>query len=407
MISNSILSKFTNVSPLIIGVECIFNLSDKIIYNAIVVKNVSNNIQIIEELYDVKNISNLSKKYGTNTLVSLTISGKSCLIKRIDNIKYKDDEGILSAAFPGINLSEFYHQIHYDTNSIFCAIIQKRIFDNLISKLVIESNRLLPVSLGPFSFCSNLKKFTYSSTNISLSCYDITVNSNHELESIKTNYLDNNPDVHIALASLKFNKYNVIPFSSIFNFLISKSNDLTKINYSTLNYTDYQFRSKLNFTRKILVPSIFFLFLIAIVVHVNFKNKYLQKLNQYEKVTSKQINIDKKISEISRKKDIIINEQFYKQYTVTEIVHILFSYKFSGLTISSFEINPSDVNNYTIDYSSNETIIVIKGHSKDLTSFNNYIEYINNTNNVKEVKLKTYKLIPDNKLATIMIILTV
>ncbi len=134
------------------GIECLIDIDGKKLFNFVLLQRKKNIISIINRGKSIENLEDLFEFVNSNIHISIVISGKGFIFKKIAIDKSNSWQEVLDKCFPNADVNEFYIQT-IDTNEegeCFAAVIRKSIIDDLVSKFNETSRLVTNLYLGPF-----------------------------------------------------------------------------------------------------------------------------------------------------------------------------------------------------------------------------------------------------------------
>ena len=299
----------------------------------------------------------------------LAINSDKVLIKSVPNLE--SDLKTVSAAFPGLSLSDFYYEILKTPYNSIVSICRKDYVQNVLGVLERQQIHVLGFHLGitPLQVLVPLLK----KDEVSIPRYQIGIEDNnisnfvsnehsngttYELEDIKV------ASEYLLSLALLFNYTGSAAFNSSNNF-VEENKNLSKLHQEKVFFKKGMFLGV-------------GLLLVSLLVNTFFFNAYFKKEQQlYEEsvfMESQQKGMEGKLEVVSKKEQLvnhILNSGTSKSsYYLNRIVAI----KPSTIGFSDIQYQPlgrSIRPDKPIEYSQNN--IVVSGESKDKGDFSQWI----------------------------------
>tara|TARA_R110000851_G_scaffold327695_1_gene497520 strand:+ start:13673 stop:14884 length:1212 start_codon:yes stop_codon:yes gene_type:complete len=316
----------------------------------------------------------------------LAINSDKVLIKSVPNLE--SDLKTVSAAFPGLSLSDFYYEILKTPYNSIVSICRKDYVQNVLRVLERQQIHVLGFHLGitPLQVLVPLLK----KDEVSIPRYQIGIEDNnirdlvsnehsngttYELEDIKV------ASEYLLSLALLFNYTGSAAFNSSNNF-VKENKNLSKLHQEKVFFKKGMFLGV-------------GLLLVSLLVNTFFFNAYFKKEQQlYEEsvfLEAQQKGMEGKMEAVTKKEqlvDHILNSGTSKSsYYLNRIVAV----KPSSIGFSDIQYQPLNRSirpDKPIEYSQNN--IVVSGESKDKGDFSQWITEMGKQKWVEKVSVLHY-----------------
>jgi hypothetical protein len=366
------------------GVEVTSSLSEKIVF-AVTAKMKNNEFQQLEFLQS-DSLVDLSKKLSKNQHCYLTINTDKVLIKEVPfDINAAK---VLSLAFPGLSLSEFYYEILNTESKCFVAVCRKDYVNSILDEVEKQKINVIGFNLG-FTPLTKLIHFI-DKNEIITSQYQFTIedqsifsfsDSGDTTESYNIDDIQMPSDYLMSVSSL----FNYVSVSSEIKSNLEKENNKLKIGQQEKNF--------FNKGIKVALGIVFTLLLLNFLVFgSSFKDQQtLQEevgLLEYQRTifTTKLAEIDKKERMVN---NILNSGNSKSSYYINRIAYG----KSASIIFDQIQFQPLKKAirpEKQIEYDQNE--ITIGGESSDKEAFSRWIESLEQFEWIKSVTVTGYGL---------------
>lgn len=298
----------------------------------------------------------------------LAINSDKVLIKSVPN--QESDLKTVSAAFPGLSLTDFYYEILKTPYSSMVSICRKDYVQNVLVALERQQIHVLGFHLGitPLQVLVPLLK----EEEVSIPRYQIGIEDNN-ISNLVSNEHQN--ELTYELEDIKVASEHLLSLALLFNYTGSAFNSSN--NFAEENKNLSKLHQEKVFFKKGMLLGIGLLF-VSLLVNTFFFNAYFKKEQQlYEEsvfMESQQKGMEGKLEIVSKKEqlvDHILNSGTSKSsYYLNRIVAV----KPSSIGFSDIQYQPLNRSirpDKPIEYSQND--IVVSGESKDKGDFSQWI----------------------------------
>lgn len=337
----------------------------------------------INKIFRINTISELSNRLKKNQHCYLILNNNQVLLKNTSTSG--QDKKIIGAAFPNIDISEFYYQILKTGNQNFVAICRKKHVHELINSFQNEKLSIIGFSLSFFSIeyiKELLKKDRLYASNYLIHLKENSITSVDKInpEEIKMSYniSDTNIDsIFLLILAGLFNYNNEIP-SSVSNF-DDKNTALEK------EHQQQVFFRKGLFTG---TGILLFALIINFFLFSSFYSEYQKIMDLYQVELSKKQIFDQKKMRIKKKEKLVsnlfINSNSKSSFYLNRIIsHKPASIQFQELIYQPLK-NPIQ-HEEQIQFEENK--IIIHGESKNEIIFSEWVKDLEKMVWLSEVKV--------------------
>lgn len=327
----------------------------------------------------------------SSTHCFLILNTDSVISKRIPITTKK--EYILTTAFPGLSLEDFYYQAVEVKDGFLVSVVRKNIFEQIIEEATTSKLNIIGVNIG----YSSIKKILplFEEKNLISKSLRIQNDSNN----IGEVSLMDNTSIDYVVEDHKFNSDWLLSFSGLFcydNKVKTKANNLIE---RIQELEDGYFGR--NFFKKVGILGVLFFFLVLFINSLFYAN-YSKKLNVLTENNNVNEVREKEISTRLKKLEeseaivfgIISNGNSKSSYYLNSLT----SSMPSTIILDEFQFQPLKrrvQENKPIEYEENS--IQLLGESNDKMSFNNWLNELENIEWINKVTLIDYGLASKNK----------
>jgi len=356
-------------------------------------------LEITKKLTDVTSIGQLKEHVAGKSLISLNLSGKGILQRRIDRVETVD-QNAFNKIMPNAKLEDFYVQNFVSGEHSFVSVTRKPEADKWVSQLSELSFQPLLLSLGVFPIDSIIPQLNIYEPETIINGYQIQRNDKGEWLNIKTT--EDSSAFAIKLASEKIDEKLLVPYAAAFQLVMTNQLDPISANDEKLNKTLHakQAEQKLKVQGVMVLGVIFTLLLVNFVLlsWLNTSNTALSgQVGKYAETTTNELQISDRIKE----KEALLHTLGWdgginKSILIDQVSSLLpQEVTLSDLTLNPVDIVSSRVQKTTAFYNRK---IAITGNSEKIIPVNEWIARIKTRSWVKNIQLENFAY--DNELNT-------
>jgi hypothetical protein len=343
-----------------------------------------------DELSDFKfleasSFSELSGKLTKHRHCYLTINTDKVLIKETE--LQENDQNVVSQAFPGLSLSEFYYQLCRTDAKCFVAVCRKDHVHQILKEAENHKITIIGINLG-FRFLTNLIPSIKHNPILS-SRYKFEI-ANQEILSFETSSEVN--EISYQINDVQVESKYIIALSGLFNYFFEKNSHNSNLSHE--NFRLKNLHSQKVFFKKGLVIGLGILFASLLVNFFLFNSYFKERQDLQEKLVffdSQKETTAIKVRELEFKEKIVDNilnsgtskSSFYINRIVSnKPVSVIFNkIEYQPLARS---IRPDKKIEYEYNY------LTLSGESKNKEEFSKWIEILEALKWVKEVTILSY-----------------
>ena len=330
-------------------------------------------------------IDSLESQVEKKAHAQLIINTDQVLIERT---KARDtDNAMVSAAFPDLNISEFYYNIYISNDEAFIAICRKKEIDQIIANFNSSKIDAIGIFLG-FGVIENILHLlgddTYQTATYQLSLKDSAI-----MESVK---LENHSQIEYEVDTISVPGNYLLPVAALIEYENSSEskNSNTEVLDQKLTDTFYQ----KTFFRKGATFIVIFL-LVGLLINFLFYSNYFKEYN----TLNEQVQLSENHLEQFQNRKAIVEQ---KEMQVNRILQ-------GGTSYSSFYLNrianskPTTIQftllefqpmlrgirpDKPIEVATNQ--IVVSGQSDEKSEFSNWLDELDQMQWVSSVTVLEY-----------------
>lgn len=176
-----------------------------------------NQLDITKKLTDLTALSQLKEYLPAKTVISLNLSGKGVLQRRIDKTELID-AGVFSNILPNAKPEDFYIQNFISGEYSFVSVIRKSEADRWIGQLKDLSYQPLLLSLGVFPVEQIMPQLNIYETETVIAGQQIE--RNEKGEWLDTQPTGNEPQYTFKLGAEKIDQRLLIPYAAAFQLVM-------------------------------------------------------------------------------------------------------------------------------------------------------------------------------------------
>lgn len=350
-----------------------------------------NQLDITKKLTDLISISQLKEHVPGKTAVSLNLSGKGVLQKRIDKVE-TIDQNAFSKILRDAKMDDFYVQNFISGEFSFVSVIRKSDADKWINQLKELSFQPLLLSLSVFPVEHIIPQLNIYEREALIAGYQIHRNEEGEWSDIKQ--AENQSSFVFKLGSEKIDEKLLIPYAAAFQLVMINQIDPIAAKHEQL---DRGLHSKLADTKlkvqgAMVLIAIFTLLLANFILlsWLNTSNAALsEQVGQYTETNSNEQEISDRIKE----KETLLHTLGWdgginKSVLIDQVSSLLpVEVKLREVSVNPVDVAESRVQKMTIFY---DRKMVISGNSEKIIPVNEWIARIKTKSWVKNIQLENF-----------------
>lgn len=372
----------------LIGVE-VLQLQGEWYYNIVELKQVKNNIDIVNKYLLVQDLSTIT--IFQEIPVFVAINSQGIIHRTIDKTTSTIDKKIQNI-LPNAKIDDFYYQLFPMVQGEILSIARKQTIDTIIQDLEAKGLNILNITLGSFHV-QYLLPLLRDKDLVDTSIHQLQF-ENNELSDFSTNQeLPEETDILIGQNWL--NTVLAVPFAAAFSGLLLIANHVVEIPTIQKNQEEFIWGRLF----KISLTAILAFFLIGLTINFLL-------FTQYSK-TNDTLSIQAGVKEQKLRTLDTLQQKLNEQQGLTNLLASKTSY-YSDRIASSM---PSDIELFemTISPKEKQTLydedtpttydnksIIIKGNCKNSFIYNQWLKTLKNFDWVSEVKNVNYQDINDD-----------
>lgn len=200
--------------PQIAGVEVSYT-EKGLLMQLVLLKRKGNDVEVIKREGDIREAEKLLSHLPQDVPLVLTFNGKGIIHRMVKQADIKPDADLLRLVLPNAKRQDFYVQQVAQQNLPIISVIRKDRLQEMMKPFAVLENRVLAISLGPFSiapFLSALRKENIEA--VQLAYHQIQVEAE---EIVAYNWLEQeNTGRIIRIGNEEMNERFVVAFSLAF-----------------------------------------------------------------------------------------------------------------------------------------------------------------------------------------------
>lgn len=350
-----------------------------------------NQLDITKKVIGLTSVAQLKEHLQTKTVVSLNLSGKGILQKRIDKVEIVD-QNVFSQILPNAKLDDFYVQNFASGEHSFISVIRKPEADKWLNQLKELYFQPLLLSLGIFPVEQIIPQLNVYESEVIIDGYQIQRDEKGDwLDSRLTE--DKSPFV-FKVGSEKIDEKLLIPYANAFQLVMIGQVDATAADADELNKS-LQSRlneQKLKVQGTMVLTVIFSLLLLNFILlsWLNSSNASLSdQVGKYAETTSNEQEISERIKE---KESLLQTLGWDGGINKSVLIDQVCSLLPQELTLREITVNPIDVassrvRKIVVFYNKK---IIITGNSEKIIPVNEWIARIKTKTWVKNIQLENF-----------------
>ncbi|MBS1520711.1 MAG: hypothetical protein JST50_06940 [Bacteroidetes bacterium] len=358
-----------------------------------------NQLDITKKFTDLTSINQLKEHLPAKAVISLNLSGKGILHKRIDKVE-TIDQNAFSKVLPNVKLEDFYMQNFISGEYSFVSIARKTEAGKWLNQLNELNFQPLLLSLGVFPIENIIPQLNIYEHQAIIGGYQIQRNDKGEWIDVKAT--EESSAFAIKLASEKMDEKLLIPYATAFQLVMINQLDTVRANDEKLDkiLNAKQSEQKLKVQGVIALAVIFTLLLLNYVTlsWFNSSNAVLsEQVGKYAETTSNEQEVSDKI----KQKQTLLHALGWdgginKSILIDQVASLMPP----EITLQAISVNPVDVADSRVQKMVvyDDKKIIITGNSEKIIPVNEWIARIKTKSWVKNIQLENFAF--DNELNT-------
>lgn len=356
-----------------------------------VVEASGNQLDIIKKVTDLTSIAQLKELLPNKSVVSLNLSGRGILQKKIDKTD-KVDQNAFNKVLPNAKPEDFYVQNFISGDYSFVSAIRKAEADKWIHLLKELSFQPLLLSLGVFPVENIVSQLNVYEPEVIINGFQVKRNEKGEWLDVKTN--ENTSLFALKLGSEKIDGKLLIPYAAAFELVMINQLDPVMADVEELNKS---LQSKQE-ARKLKVQGVMILAVIFTLLLINFISlSWLNSSNvalteQVGKYTETTSNEQEVIDRIHEKEAMLHALGWDGGINKSAMIDQISSLLPPEITLREIAVNPIDVagsrtQKSTVFY---DRKMLILGNSEKIIPVNEWIARIKTNPRIKNIQLENF-----------------
>jgi hypothetical protein len=259
------------------GIECFIDSNGKKSFKVVLLQQKKKIVNILSKSDDIEDLKKLFSIVNGNIPISLVVSGKGIIYKKIAFEKSISWQAILDKSLPNADVNDFYIQTAETTETEVCyiSIIRKNVIDDIIQKFI-ENNRLVTsIFFGPFSLDGMNILLGEEDKILEMDNYNVSIQQG-KITNIKIQTgLDKRSISNLKLGFESIEMYFLLAYSSGLKYYFGESK--VRSNILFLDRNILEFKSKKKYL--ILIKSFAACFFVALMVNYIFYRNYVSEKN--------------------------------------------------------------------------------------------------------------------------------
>jgi hypothetical protein len=377
-----------------LGLEIVLLPDGSFLINAIIL-NLEKNKLIKQNEFDfLKKYDDLAQKAGLNLPLSLTVTGKGVLIKKvaIDDLTTNPIELLLPAANP----DDFYFEVSKYQDFAFVTIIRKETLDGIVENLIKKGFKILDVSLGITNF-QNIMPFFNFEDNSTVVCgsYSVKIKDLQVLDisSIETN--ESEPTgIEYNIGDQYVRSSGIIPFASATGLLANGIETGMAISQPMISKERENYKY-FKFFKAALIALLVGVFAILLINFI-FYNYYFEKnkdLQTAQLVTREQMGKTSLMAEqLNKKEQFLTNSGWDSPSRLSFLADKIGAMVPLDIQLTEMKIYPVAVNDFfdNTAVSFKRDTIVVNGTCGDPSELSEFTSNLRNTSVFNTITIQNY-----------------
>ncbi len=340
----------------------------------------------------VNTLTELCSQLTANANVSLNLSGKGVLQKRINRIE-EFTQNNFDAVLPNGKVDDFYIQNFISGEYSFVSLIRKAEANQWIAQLGEKGFTTLLLSLGPFPVQNIMSQLNIYGEEIVFDGHIIKLDEKKEW--VSCHYLETARAPFPLKVELEgINEKIVIAYAAAFQLLLSSRIESVQVYAPVLETTfkELQAKQKLKVNGVIVIVVFFMMLLFNLIVFTELNASNSQLSDQLSVSAQSTINLQGTEDQIKQKELVLSDLGWDENINKSELIDRLASLMPPELTWQELKLNPVDVAASRLQKNLvfNNRQISITGKSEKIIPVNEYIARIKTVQWVKNVQLNSY-----------------
>lgn len=350
-----------------------------------------NELTITKKNADITSIGQLKEHLASKSIISLNLSGKGVLQKRIDKMETVD-QNVFNKILPNAKSEDFYVQNFISGEHSFVSVIRKTEADKWISQLKELTFQPLLLSLGVFPVENIIPQLNIYEPEVIIGGYQIQRNEKGEWLNTKT--VEVTSPFAFKLASEKIDERLLIAYAAAFELVMIDQLDTIAVDAEDMNKA-LQSRlaeQKLKVQGAVVLIIIFTLLLVNFIAlsWLNASNTELTgQVGKYAENNNNELEISDRIKE----KDALLHTLGWdgginKSILIDQISSLLPS----EVILREISVNPIDIAGSRVQKAVvfSDRKIVITGNSEKIIPVNEWIARMKTRVWVKNIQLENF-----------------
>jgi len=373
------------------GVNIHLQTGGEVLIQLCAVETSGNQLAITKKVADLTSIAQLTGHLPGKSVISLNLSGKGVLQKRIDKTE-TIDQNVFNKILPNAKLEDFYVQNFISGEYSFVSVIRKLEADKWISQLKELPFQPLLLSLGIFPVENIISQLNIYEPDIVINGYQIQRNEKGEWLNTKT--VEVTSPFAFKLASEKIDERLLIAYAAAFELVMIDQLDTIAVDAEDMNKA-LQSRlaeQKLKVQGAVVLIIIFTLLLVNFIAFswLNASNTELTgQVGKYAENNNNELEISDRIKE----KEALLHTLGWdgginKSILIDQISSLLPS----EVILREISVNPIDIAGSRVQKAVvfSDRKIVITGNSEKIIPVNEWIARMKTRVWVKNIQLENF-----------------
>lgn len=343
-------------------------------------------------------IANLTGKIPPEKPVSLSITGKGILTKKISREEELSDEK-LSRLFPNIKPEQFYIQNFISGEFSYVSIIRKEVLDEMLQRLRKADISILLVNLGPFGASHILRQLNSYGKEVHFDGHVISLSGKDDWDNYKYSPSARS-DFPLKIDIEPIAEQFVLAYAAAFQLGLYHQLNALRLPVDAINnnLTDFEEKQKFNF-RLVATLAVFFILLFSnflLFSYYSSENNVLQ--TQESKSAASVETLVNTEDDIAKKEKLLKDLGWYKGISHAWLADQLAQSLPTGISLKEISINP--LNSVESNRQRKEIYkigtIEITGETIDMDPVNEWIYALKNKNWPHRVNLDSFSPSAEN-----------
>lgn len=368
--------------------------------DVVVLKADGNQLELIKKVTSQKSVKTLVEHLEIKTPVSLNLTGKGVLIKKIEG-----DEEITAVNFqrvlPNAEAADFYWQNMPAADGMFVALIRKSEADRWLADLAENHLQVLALSLGPFSVQVIQSQLNFYGEEIVFNGHSIQRAAKGEWQTYRYEAGRQAP-FPIKLENEKLDDRLVIPYAAAFQVILSPRIQpvWTQVPEVTGRLSKFLQNRKVSVISSAALGILFLMLLINFLLLSHFQNENEKMSFRASQTAADVADLDSLSAQIKSKQAMLDTLGWDGGLSHSVQVDRLAQLVPPGVSWREATVNPEDmsVQNKALGIRFLNRQISIQGTSERIVAVNEWVSRIKSLAWVKDAQLQRFNY--NNELAT-------